>query len=75
MKNHRFALSKPGVLERFFPDYPQQVAKIRVTFAELWGLGEHDAITEADYGICHKKMGILRALPPKPKLPRIPNES
>ncbi|KAI3408414.1 hypothetical protein GPALN_010340 [Globodera pallida] len=47
MKKIQQALSKPGVLERFFPDDPQQVAKIRVTFAELWGLGEHDAITEA----------------------------
>uniref|UniRef100_A0A914I918 Glutathione synthetase n=1 Tax=Globodera rostochiensis TaxID=31243 RepID=A0A914I918_GLORO len=40
-------LSKPGVLERFFPNEPQQVAKIRATFTELWGLGETDAITEA----------------------------
>uniref|UniRef100_A0A183CD48 Glutathione synthetase n=1 Tax=Globodera pallida TaxID=36090 RepID=A0A183CD48_GLOPA len=40
-------LSEPGVLERFFPNDPQQVAKIRVTFTELWGLSEHDAITEA----------------------------
>uniref|UniRef100_A0A183C177 Glutathione synthetase n=1 Tax=Globodera pallida TaxID=36090 RepID=A0A183C177_GLOPA len=40
-------LSKPGVLERFFPNDPQQVAKIRVTFTELWGLDENDAITEA----------------------------
>lgn len=31
-------LSKPGVLERFFPDQPQVVAQIRVTFAGLYTL-------------------------------------
>ncbi|KAL3081936.1 hypothetical protein niasHS_011561 [Heterodera schachtii] len=40
-------LSKPGTLEHFFPNDPQQVAKIRNTFTELWGLEENDDVTKA----------------------------
>ncbi|KAL3089312.1 hypothetical protein niasHS_007034 [Heterodera schachtii] len=43
----RFSLDKPDTLEHFFPNDPQQVAKIRNTFTELWGLEENDDITKA----------------------------
>lgn len=33
-------LSRPGVLERFLPDNPEAVARIRATFAGLYSLGE-----------------------------------
>ncbi|KAL3105989.1 hypothetical protein niasHT_028719 [Heterodera trifolii] len=38
-------LSKPGMVERFFPDDPKRVALIRGTFTGLWGLEVEDEAT------------------------------
>ncbi|KAL3121296.1 hypothetical protein niasHT_008278 [Heterodera trifolii] len=40
-------LSKPGVMEKFFPDEPQRVAALRDVFTGLWGLENDDAATNA----------------------------
>jgi glutathione synthase len=36
-------LAQPGVLERFLPDRPADVAALRACFVGLWGLGPRDA--------------------------------
>ncbi|KAI3421793.1 hypothetical protein GPALN_012336 [Globodera pallida] len=38
-------LSKPGVLEYFFPKEPERVVALRAVFTDLWGLENDDDVT------------------------------
>lgn len=56
-------LSEPGVLEHFFPDEPEKVAKIRGSFTELWGLEKDDALTRSVIKATTKKIIIFKIRP------------